>query len=130
MKAGCEWFRMAMLAVVVVAMTAAAGCVVVVGGEGKHRHRADVQWASPPDQAAPASPRATDGSLARQVESRIEFDSSLQGEDISVSSSGDVVTLHGRVSDLPRLEHAMRVAIDVPGVRRVVSRLTVEMEAG
>jgi osmotically-inducible protein OsmY len=116
-------------AAIVLAMTTAAGCVVVVGGD-KDRHRADVQWAARADQAAPAAPRATDGSLAREVESRMKIDSSLQREDISVSSSGNVVTLHGRVSDLARLEHAMRIAADVPGVSRVVSRLTVEMEAG
>jgi osmotically-inducible protein OsmY len=128
MRRASDFSRVA-AAAMLVAATTAAGCVVVVGGD-KDRHRADVQWADRTDQAAPAAPRATDGSMARQVESRMKIDSSLQGEDISVSSSGNVVTLHGRVSDLTRLEHAMRIAADVPGVSRVVSRLTVEMEAG
>jgi osmotically-inducible protein OsmY len=128
MKNGADVSRWAALALVLT-LTSVAGCVVVIGGD-KDRHRADVQWAATPDRATPAAPRATDGSLARQVESRLQTDSAIQGEDISVSSSGNVVTLHGRVSDLVRLEHAMRLAADVPGVTRVVSRLTVEMEAG
>ncbi len=59
---------------------------------------------------------------------RFAADSALADEDITVSSSTDVVTLHGRLSDAALLEHALRVASGVPGVTRVVSRLTIEME--
>jgi len=113
----------------VVAMTTATGCVLVVGGERDVR-RADVEWSSNRDDGFTARSIGADGRLAREVGARISVDSALSGQDITVSSSGDVVTLHGRVNDIALLEHVMRVAADVPGVARVVSRLTVEMEAG
>lgn len=105
---------------------AAGGCVVVVDGEGVHRGTSDVEWAkvSEPTPAATAE----DGALAREVRSRFQADTALAEEDITVSSSGEVVTLHGRLSNAALLEHALGVAADVPGVSRVVSRLTIEME--
>ena len=112
-----------------VAMTTASGCVLVVGGERDVR-RADVEWSSNRDDGFTARSIGANGRLAHEVGARISVDSALAGQDITVSSSGDVVTLHGRVNDIALLEHVMRVAADVPGVARVVSRLTVEMEAG
>lgn len=121
---------MAALALAAAAMTG-AGCVFVVGdGGGDGYRRADVEWASSRDHGGSTTTRSVDGGLAREVESRIRMDSSLEREDITVSSTGDVITLHGRVSDLALLEHAMRVAAESPGVKRVVSRLTVTLEAG
>lgn len=110
------------------AALAAGGCVLVVDGEGVHRGQSDVEWArvSEPDPAS--SNAAADGGLAREVRSRFSADTALAAEDITVSSSDDVVTLHGRLSDAALLEHALRVASEVPGVTRVVSRLTIEME--
>ncbi|MFU8894816.1 MAG: BON domain-containing protein [Gammaproteobacteria bacterium] len=110
------------------------GCVFVVGGDGSKRN-AEVEWATDRDysaayqRSAAVGPRVADGVLAREVQARLRIDSAVAAEDITVSSSGDVVTLHGRVSDVVLLEHVMRVAAEVPDVRRVVSRLTVEMEA-
>ena len=111
------------------AALAAGGCVVVVDGEGVHRGTSDVEWARV-SEPAPASSTAVaaDGALAREVRSRFQADTALAEEDITVSSSGDVVTLHGRLSNAALLEHALRVAAEVPGVTRVVSRLTIEME--
>jgi osmotically-inducible protein OsmY len=106
---------------------AAGGCVLVVDGDGVHRDKSDVEWARV-SEPAPAASSAADGSLAREVRSRFSADTALAGEDITVSSSDDVVTLHGRLSDAALLEHALRVASEVPGVTRVVSRLTIEME--
>ena len=111
-----------------VATLAAGGCVVVVDGEGVHRAKSsDVEWADPSEPAAETSAVA-DGSLAREVRSRFMADTSLAEQDITVSSSADIVTLHGRLDDPVLLEHALRVASEVPGVTRVVSRLTIEME--
>jgi|GEM_PF-3556247 len=130
MKTGMASGSAAALALtLVVAMTTATGCVLVVGGERDVR-RADVEWSSNRDDGFTARSIGADGRLAREVGARISVDSALSGQDITVSSSGDVVTLHGRVNDIALLEHVMRVAADVPGVARVVSRLTVEMEAG
>lgn len=105
-----------------------SGCVLVVGGDGAHR-RGEVEWASGGrDTVATVQAPNADSRLAREVDSRLRIDSALAGEDITVSANGSAVTLHGRVADVARLEHAMRVAADVPGVARVVSRLTIELE--
>lgn len=125
MRPGISLSCLALLA----AATASTGCVLVVGDGGGHR-RADVEWAGTRDQGATAAPRTVDQGLTREVESRIRLDSALEREDITVSSSGDVITLHGRVSGIDVLEHAMRIAAETPGVRRVVSRLTVTIEGG
>lgn len=130
MKTGMASISAAAMALTLaVAMTTASGCVLVVGGERDVR-RADVEWSSNREDGFTARSIGANGRLAREVGARISVDSALAGQDITVSSSGDVVTLHGRVNDIALLEHAMRVAADVPGVARVVSRLTVEMEAG
>lgn len=121
--------RRAVIALVAAGAVMASGCVVVVGGEGNQR-RADVEWSTGTDHTTSAAPAREDGALAREVESRIRLDTALAGEDISVSSSGGTVTLHGRVGELAVLEHVVRVAADVPGVTRVVSRLTVDVVVG
>lgn len=134
MKAGVVLCKVAILLLAGTALTA-TGCVLVVDGNGSTR-RGDVEWASDRDhgttvmRSASAGATIADGTLAREVEERVRVDSSLAGEDITISSSGDIVTLHGRVSDIARLEHVMRTAAGVPGVARVVSRLTVELETG
>lgn len=110
------------------AAAAAGGCVVVLDGEGVHRAKTDVEWARASESGPPSSSAAADGALAREVRSRFSADTALAEEDITVSSSGDVVTLHGRLGDAALLEHALGVAAEVPGVNRVVSRLTIEME--
>jgi osmotically-inducible protein OsmY len=108
-------------------MATATGCVLVVGDSGG-ANRGDVEWSSSRGHATSTRTVSVDGSLAREVESHIRLDSSLAGEDITISSAGAVITLHGRVSDIARLEHAMRTAAEVPGVTRVVSRMTVELK--
>lgn len=130
MKSARSLHGAAVLALVAAA-AASAGCVLVVGDGGSDGYRrADVEWASTRDHGTSATRPSADSGLAREVESRIRMDSSLEREDITVSSTGDVITLHGRVSDVALLENAMRIAAESPGVRRVVSRLTVTMEAG
>ena len=119
--------RRAAIAIVAFGALLGSGCVVVVGGEGSQR-RADVEWSNSRAGGSYAEPGRQDDALARELESRIRADTALAAEDISVSSSGSVVTLHGRVNELAMLEHVMRLAADAPGVTRVVSRLTVEME--
>jgi hypothetical protein len=118
-----------LLALASLAVTS-AGCVLVVGGDRKAGSGADVEWSGARETTVATRSTLNDDRLAREVRARMQLDSALEGEDITVSSRGEVVTLHGRVSDVARLEHAMRVAADVPGVARVVSRLTIEMEAG
>lgn len=111
-------------------MLAGGGCVLIVDGDSGKARRADVEWESNPRQVTTVHAGVADGTLAREVEARIRLDDALSREDITISSTGDVVTLHGRLSNVALLERAMRMASEVPGVSRVVSRLTVEMEAG
>lgn len=108
------------------AAVASSGCVLVVGDGAPGR--GDVEWSTDWGHSR-AEPQPVDRGLAQEVGGRIRADSALAGEDITVSSSGDVVTLHGRVSDIALLENALRIAAESPGVTRVVSRVTVELEA-
>lgn len=119
----------AALALAVIAL-GTGGCVLIVDGDGAKARRGEVQWESEQRHAEVVTATVADGALAREVESRIRLDDALAGEDITVSSTGETVTLHGRLNDMTLLERVMRIAAEVPGVRRVVSRLTVEMEAG
>lgn len=105
-----------------------SGCVLIVDGDSGKARRADVEWETNHVQGETVYTGVADGTLAREVESRIRLDDELAREDITVSSLGNVVTLHGRLSNVTLLERAMRIATEVPGVARVVSRLTVEME--
>ena len=126
MKRVMDLRRAAVLALAAT-MSIATGCVLVVGNEGRPA-RGDVEWSAGWDRETTVAPTSVDHSLARDVEARLGMDSSLAGQDLTVSSSGDVVTLHGRVSDLALLDNAVRTAADVPGVARVVSRVTVDVE--
>lgn len=126
MKADTILTRLGVLAIA----GAAAGCVLVVDGDGVRRGGSEVEWSSSNGaNVITAEPSSASDSLARDVESRFGMDSQLAGEDITISSSADIVTLHGRLSEISLLEHAVRVAAETPGVARVVSRITVEMEA-
>jgi hypothetical protein len=103
-----------------------SGCVVVVDGEHGEDADWDVRWGSAEDvrRQSPAQDE-----LAREVSGRIAADDSLAGQDITVSAREGVVTLHGRVDSVAALERAMDVASGAPGVKSVVSRLTVAREA-
>jgi osmotically-inducible protein OsmY len=97
-----------------------SACVIVVDdGEGS----VDATWASS------YSTTEADEELARQVGDSIDDDPVLRTEDLRVSVRRGVVTLNGEVSDIPTLERAVDVANSVEGVRRVVSRLAVEVSS-
>lgn len=119
--------RRACMALFMMVAILTAGCVVVVDGH-EREGRGDAEWSRSWGSTSRAETTSADSSLAREVQSLLGLDPDLAGEDITVSSSGNVVTLHGRVAELKLLEQAMRVAAAAPGVSRVVSRLTVEME--
>ena len=107
------------------ALTAASGCVVVVGDGRDGGEDWEVSWAGGQEVVRVGS---QEDELAREVSSRLAG-STAAGQDISVSSRDGVVTLHGRVDSVAVLEEAMNVASATPGVARVVSRLTVDPEA-
>lgn len=119
------WRSLRSTTAAVAAALLVSGCVVVVDGEHGEDADWDVSWGSHDDVS-----RVTTGQddLAKDVSSRIAADTTLNGQDITVSAREGVVTLHGRVDSLGALEHAMDVASQAPGVNRVVSRLTVVKE--
>lgn len=95
-----------------------SACVIVVDdGEGS----VDASWASS------YSTTEADTDLAQEVGESLDADPVLRTEDLQVSVRRGVVTLRGEVSDIPTLERAIDVANSVEGVRRVVSKLAVEV---
>jgi osmotically-inducible protein OsmY len=93
-------------------------CVIVVDeGEGD----VDATWASS------YSSTDEDSELARRIGHRLEADPALEKEDLHVQVRRGVVTLKGEVADIQTLDRAVQTAAGVEGVRRVVSKLTVEV---
>jgi len=95
-----------------------SACVIVVDeGEGD----VDATWASH------YSSTDADAALARRVGESLEADPGLRTEDLRVDVRRGVVTLRGEVSDVQSLQKAIDTASAVDGVRRVVSKLKVEV---
>lgn len=101
----------------------ATGCVIVVK-EGEW----DAEWAGEYEHQA-AVRGAANAELSGRVSERLAEDSDVRLEDIWVSAEDAVVTLHGRVGDLTALQRALEIAGSVDGVRRVVSRVTVDIRS-
>ena len=97
-----------------------SACVIVVGDDDGS---VDATWASS------YSTTDADTELAHQVGESLDADPTLRTEDLQVSVRRGVVTLRGEVSDIPTLERAVDVANSVEGVRRVVSKLAVEVSS-
>lgn len=66
-----------------------------------------------------------DANISEAVTSRLVHDATVDAMDIRVSTYRGVVTLHGTVSGSQVARRAVTLARGVPGVRRVVSDLTV-----
>lgn len=113
-------FKAIVLAFVLTAMTA---CVIVVK-EGEGESDVEATWASS------YSSTAEDDSLAENIGDGFDRDPTLSTEDLRVTVRRGVATLRGEVSDLAALERALDVAASVEGVRRVVSKLTLEVSTG
>ena len=117
--------RIMTLAVVLSAMLAASGCIVVVGDKDDD-DGVEAGWISSYDEKATAR-RESNSDLADRVSRRLDALPALQAEDITVSASGEVVTLFGRLDDFTSLQQAVTAAGEVDGVSRVVSRITLDM---
>lgn len=100
------------------ALAVLSACVIVVDeGEGD----VDAKWASS------YSSTDADVSLARRVGEDLDADPVLRTEDLRVDVRRGVVTLRGEVTSVQNLQKAVDTASSVEGVRRVVSKLTVEV---
>lgn len=111
------------LAIVAISLVA-SGCIIVVK-EGEW----DAEWASEHEHQASVR-GAANTELSDRVSERLAEDSDLRVEDLSVTAADAVVTLHGRVGDVESLRRAVELAGSVDGVRRVVSRVTVDVRSG
>lgn len=104
-----------------VVMVMSAACVIVVDeADGD----VDAKWASS------YSSTDADVALARRVGEDLEADPDLRTEDLRVDVRRGVVTLHGEVESVRNLQKAIDTVSSVDGVRRVVSKLKVEVSAG
>lgn len=127
MKTSMVIRRLSALAIIAAAV-AATGCVLVIDGDGSPPRVSTVEWSDTGEGTVQAARSREEDVLAREVESRLRADSALADADLTVSASGQVVSLHGRVREMLLLENALRIAGETPGVQKVVSRVTVEME--
>jgi hypothetical protein len=75
---------------------------------------------------AACSKVAGDSEVTSEVHSRLSADSGLQGKQLTVQTSGGVVTLSGTVDNDAQRDAASRYASSVPGVKQVVNNLQVE----
>jgi osmotically-inducible protein OsmY len=117
--------RITTLAVALSMTLAASGCIVVVGDKGED-DGVEAGWISSYDEKATAR-RDSNAELADRVSRRLDEVPALQAEDITVSASGEVVTLFGRLDDFTSLRQAVTAAGEVDGVSRVVSRITLDL---
>ncbi|HWP94231.1 MAG TPA: BON domain-containing protein [Gammaproteobacteria bacterium] len=102
---------------VLAAALALQGCVLVIGNEID-----DEQI------AAEIEDDVSNRALAREVDKALDTDAALDGARIDVFARGGNVYLRGHVGDVAQIERAVSVARAVPGVTKVVARLTVEVE--
>jgi hypothetical protein len=74
---------------------------------------------------AACSKVAGDSEVTSEVQSRLNADSGLQGKQLTVQTSGGVVTLSGTVDNDAQRTAASRYASSVPGVKQIVNNLQV-----
>lgn len=98
------------------------GCIIVVDEKGE----TDAEWIGSYETKVEVRTES-DRILAQRVSERLATEPDLRLEDISVSASNEVITLHGRVYDMATFQQAVEAALQVDGVERVVSRLTLDV---
>ena len=64
-----------------------------------------------------------DSQLTSQIQSKLDQDSGLHDKQITVQTSGGVVTLSGKVENETQREAAARYASAIPGIKQVVNNL-------
>jgi hypothetical protein len=119
--------RTTVFATALVAATMLSGCIVVVG-DTDDESGVETGWIGSYDEKASAR-RESNVELADRVSRRLDEIPALQAEDITVSASGEVVTLFGRLHDITALQQAVAAAGEVEGVGRVVSRITLDVRS-
>jgi hypothetical protein len=101
------WLLIPLCAAALLALTAGCATLMVTGA------------------VDPAEAATEAAALAERTRQALRDDASVDSRDISVSASGNVITLNGRVPSSRQRDQAVRTAAAVSGVGRVVNRLTV-----
>jgi osmotically-inducible protein OsmY len=85
-----------------------------------------------PDEAvardADFEDRVSNAWVATKIQSRYFLDAIVKGRNIDVTSNNGVVTLEGRVASPTERDHALQLARNTDGVRRVDDRLVIESQ--
>lgn len=111
------------LSVFLMTVVFSTGCIIVVDDT---EDSPNAHWVASYETDSDAR-RESNDLLARKVSERLAEETSFDVDDISVSASNKVVTLHGRLYDMASLKQAVDIAGDVDGVERVVSRITLDV---
>ena len=69
-----------------------------------------------------------DASITTEIKAKLVADAELPGLKISVNTTDGVVTLSGAVSSEEKIARAMNLALEVEGVREVISTLQVKAD--
>ncbi len=116
--------RTLILSLSLIGVLSSTACVIVVNDE-----EADAEWIGSYETDSDAR-NAANNDLRDRVGQRLAEVAQLRDEDISVTASNGVVTLRGKVGDPAVVQRAVDETAAVAGVRRVVAKLTVEVQAG
>lgn len=92
------------------------------------RDVAGVGWVT--NSLTVTSARRDDATIRTDVQSRLDSDYQLNGQDISVNVNDGVVTLAGNANMYDEETHALEVASRVPGVMDLVDDIHVDQSAG
>lgn len=70
----------------------------------------------------------SDVEVTRSVEKTLRYDPRVHAEEITVATEGGIVTLTGRIDNLPMKRYAVELAETRRGVQSIIDRLEVELE--
>lgn len=101
-----------------------AGLLIALTSVGVRAQGTDAVQPAPGEASGPASTRAADRALEKEVVRALSKTKGLRVSTIGVRARNGVVTLEGMVPEQSQAELAARVAAGVPGVTQVKNALT------
>ncbi len=75
--------------------------------------------------AATVEKAVSEGTLTTKIKAKMALDDLVKARDISVETTGTVVTLSGRVSSKAERDRAVRIAEETAGITKVVDKLEI-----
>jgi len=95
-----------------------------IGIDADHARRAGAEIAGKVAESASRAGKVLEESkLTAKIKSKITLDDTLAGADVSVSTEGTVVTLHGTVANRAQHQRVRQLAQETAGVSSVVDKL-------